>query len=335
MAHAENQNETGNEYEEILQEGEVSEEYVEEDEAAAQQAAEAAAAAKKKRNNKFVMAVAGVAVVVGGGLSAKVFLKKPAQQAPVAVAQEKAVQPLAVAETKPPTAVGVDINAPKQALPVNEPSVQEPVGGITPPQNMNALPGAPGNVLPGMPTTGAPAQVQQPVSNLALPAAGTATPAPIPNEQTEGFARGLAELKDKVDGIYTMFSKFEETDIVGRIGKIESRLDALEAAKSTKSSNVTGDQSAQPARKRTSTGTSSRRESRAENIKEKQLKVEGVADPRQKISLQAVIPGRLWVKLEDGSSQNFATGDNLPDGSKVLKIDAEKGRVVTTKGVLN
>lgn len=67
---------------------------------------------------------------------------------------------------------------------------------------------------------------------------------------------------------------------------------------------------------------------------EKAPKRKYVASSEREYILQAVIPGRIWVKMSDGSSKTFEEGETMPDGSKILKIDAEKGIVKMNNGIL-
>jgi len=62
---------------------------------------------------------------------------------------------------------------------------------------------------------------------------------------------------------------------------------------------------------------------------------DGAANAERQFSLQATIPGRLWIKNSDGSSSTFGVGDVLPDGSKVQSIDADNYSVRTSRGVLH
>lgn len=50
--------------------------------------------------------------------------------------------------------------------------------------------------------------------------------------------------------------------------------------------------------------------------------------------VDAVIPGRAWLKGADGSTLTVTVGDTLPGYGKVLSINPYSGQVVTSKGVL-
>lgn len=50
--------------------------------------------------------------------------------------------------------------------------------------------------------------------------------------------------------------------------------------------------------------------------------------------VNAVIPGRAWLKGADGTILTVVVGDNIPGYGKVLSINSYSGQVVTEKGVL-
>lgn len=56
--------------------------------------------------------------------------------------------------------------------------------------------------------------------------------------------------------------------------------------------------------------------------------------PRERLSLRAIVPGRAWVGSSFGVNRTVSVGDHLPGYGKVHKIDAAKGRVVTSSGVV-
>lgn len=53
----------------------------------------------------------------------------------------------------------------------------------------------------------------------------------------------------------------------------------------------------------------------------------------QSMTIHAIIPGRAWIRTQDGKTLSVAEGDMLGEYGKVLKIDAPTGTVVTTSGV--
>lgn len=57
------------------------------------------------------------------------------------------------------------------------------------------------------------------------------------------------------------------------------------------------------------------------------------AEPNPTLSIHAIIPGRAWLRAQDGKMLTVAEGDAIGEYGKVLKIDAANGVVVTTSGV--
>lgn len=52
------------------------------------------------------------------------------------------------------------------------------------------------------------------------------------------------------------------------------------------------------------------------------------------LQLQAVVPGRAWLRTRAGETLTVAVGDSLPDGVRVTAIDAKGGEVRTSSGVV-
>ncbi len=53
----------------------------------------------------------------------------------------------------------------------------------------------------------------------------------------------------------------------------------------------------------------------------------------QSMSIHAIIPGRAWLRTQEGKTLSVAEGDMLGEYGKILKIDAPTGTVITSSGV--
>lgn len=69
----------------------------------------------------------------------------------------------------------------------------------------------------------------------------------------------------------------------------------------------------------------------------KKKKMQGHTQPEiftsPKMVVHAIIPGRAWIKTQDGHVMTITEGDNLDTYGKVLVIDASTGVVITSSGV--
>jgi len=53
------------------------------------------------------------------------------------------------------------------------------------------------------------------------------------------------------------------------------------------------------------------------------------------IQIHSIYAGRVWTKNKDGSLSTFSSGDTLPSGEVIKRVDEEKGQIVTSKRVIN
>ena len=198
-----------------------------------------------------------------------------------------------------------------------------------------------------------PAPVQQeqaPMPQEQVPAgtiAGMVSQPAEPAAEPEGFARGFAALTEKVDQLYQSVANLQNLNIGERLTRLEERVAALESGKSGYSA---GTGTAAPAKKAKKIKKKAKPAAQMDGIVEMHgdvVEVSGYANPKQanaavdeaaseseSFALQAVIPGSMWVKMRDGSSLDYEVGEILPNGSKVLQINAEDGVVKTSKGIL-
>lgn len=323
------------------------EEYGSADEAAEAEE-ERLAEEKARKDKRFKVIVIGVATVllVGGGTYKYVLApsKGGAQTAQSSFGQGQAPQvPAAPTMAAPPMAAPTP--APQDAL------AQAPIAGA-PPVDQMAAPQMPQQALTSPPVADA--------GIAAAPAAGAADAFPAspssaaPTAQAvapAGFGRGIDEISKKIDDLKAMFTKLDDMKIDEKFDKIEARLSALEGKRPGVASSSG---QAAPAQSHRSAKAKASAQRKARVAKASKPRVSPVAESDDLLfsrsaegqpsgrkssdgrgySLQAVIPGRIWIKGPDGNSQTFERGETLPDGSKVLKIDPDRGDVVTNKGVL-
>ncbi len=280
--------------------------------------------AKKKKNNLITMVVIGAVILGAGGLMANKFGLLGGSDAP-AVANANLQKPTFQAE------------APAQE------AAPAPVQEAAPAPVQEAAPAPVQEAAPAPADQGTP---PLPADQASLPAAPAgALAAPAPSAEPEGFARGFAALAEKVDEVYAAVAEFKNLNVGERLTRLEERVAALEARKPMAASGAGSVSPAKKARKAKASAAKSAPGSSANVV---EMRPDGVdmlghgapvasqvVEAGPAFMLQAVIPGRLWVKMEDGSSLDFEVGETLPDGSKVMAIDADNGNVRTTKGLLS
>ena len=336
---------------------EINEEYLDEPQV------DHAAEKKKKKDKIFKIAVIGVAVLVAGGLIAGRFLntKKPA---PVVKQQQKPQEQMAQApKVDEPLNSAVNVTTPGANVGMNSSSINVTTpganvgmnsGGInvtTPGANVGMNSGGINVTTPGanvgmnsgaVNVTTPNAQVamnndtsqQQPVMTSTSNDKPNSKPnqdaALISQEKLSGFERGLDELVKKVGNLAVILENVEKLNVGDRLEKIEAKLSALESSTANKHSSSADAKEVKKTTKHVYNNSNSSQQTAS--VAASVATHQGV---KMKVYLQAVIPGRMWVKFEDGKSENYAVGEILPDGSKILKIDADKFKVTTSRGIIN
>lgn len=76
-----------------------------------------------------------------------------------------------------------------------------------------------------------------------------------------------------------------------------------------------------------------RQQGRAQASKSTQMTFAEQPRVSQTMTIHAIIPGRAWIRTQDGKTLSITEGDMLSQYGKVLKIDAPTGIVVTSSGV--
>lgn len=318
---------------------------------------EAAAEKKKKKNNLIVYGAIGVIVLGAGGLLVNKFTSKPAPVAkrPAVTAPANAtlsVDPAKVAPGAPAPVAPVPGAAMPAAPAVDNfalnPAAQNPAPA---PMAQNSAPVA----APVAPAAD-PFNSAAPMGNAPAPMAmAPAAPAALAPAPAVGVSRGMDAINARLDELGNMFKSFESLNVADRLQKLEDRVGALEKSGVSRSASSANSERAP----KVASSASAHSGSRASARRSKAERVDGYlvypnassegssAEPQvsrgfasmneasgRAFTLQAVIPGRMWIKTGEGASMNYSIGEMLPDGSKVLRIDPDKGRVHTSNGVL-
>lgn len=357
---------------EMISEGDVPDELLGDDEAA--EAAALAAQEKAKKDKKLKVGLWGSFVVLAVGWMGWTALKSPTSPPRNALqVSAPATPPAALSSAGSPGIAGMPTAASVPVMPGGPVANGMPAVAGLPAAPGGPTIGMPNAIDPAqagglMPTSPA---VPGPVAQQPFPAQGNpgsaimpgtvAQPAPMgvaasaPAPAPEGFARGLDELGKKIDDLRSMFTKFDEMNIGERLGKLEERVNSLE--KSKVGSVAHQGKSMAPAKRRVSVQRPAEQRivplSQGEDllfsrnvdgrgiapdapvaVERQPVAAVAVAPQTRGFALHAVIPGRIWIKNGDGSSRTFESGEVLPDGSKIMRIDADRGNVTTSKGTL-
>lgn len=355
------------EHPEEIHPGETAGELEEHGENEAEAKARAAEAKLKKDKKLKVGLFGGLAVVAVGFLGLKIIGAGSPAPKPNIAFPAPAQSPASVAPDVPP--MGPPPTA--SALPGSPTASPMPAAPGFP--AASGLPAAPApSAFPAAPAAMSPAAASQGISSAlpasavlaqgpAEPAAPTASApgsavavAEAPKPSVDGFARGFDELAKKIDDLKSMFSKFDEMNIGDRLAKLEQRVGALEGGKVAPRPAAASNGAAVAKRHYHAPKSGEPRmvplgqgedllfariaEPKPNTITpldaEPRTVVRALPTATRSYSLHAVIPNRIWIKGQDGTSQTFENGETLPDGSKILKIDPDRGDVVTSKGVL-
>jgi len=318
---------------------------------------------EKKKSNKILLVGIAVFVGVAGWLGYNTFLKspeQPVQQQPVQQPKPVEVQPVQPVEPpKPVESVkvqeGPDVlpdlgnKVEPNVAPVEQPvPVQQVAPEVPPAPVQESVPVAQENnpmapVAPATPTEVAPLPVE-PVS-------------PVENSQpalSESSMNSIDKLIDRIDSMEenineTMNSvKDMVTEQKGKVEKntvdikdLQERVALLEkqktvvqetkpvVKKAVSSKKATVKKSYKPKNSVRLVSDDSygdrvgARSSSSKSVRSSSHKASSTAPSGY--TLQAVLPGRAWVKKSDGTTVTYSVGDTLPNGNKVGKIDPDGG----------
>lgn len=289
---------------------------------------------------------------------------QPVAEAPVVSPTPEPVAPVVgepVAPTVPPEATVTpvvpeennDVAAVEPVVP-NTPTLPE-VGQVPTPPVEQPAPVAETPVVP----------TPEPVAPVVKP-----EPAKVDVASNPNVLSGNAQQSDLVNQIQSMFDKQNQdfkgalSDINGKITNVEKvlndqqkinlsveeRLSRLEAGKSVvykeKTTTTTTNIVKKPKKKAPKKAPvkpvsndvlidKSANESSSIILEtDKEKDVVKVEPKLQGIEIHSVYAGRIWTKNADGSLSTFVTGDRLPSGEVIKKVDDEKFQVTTDKRVI-
>lgn len=173
------------------------------------------------------------------------------------------------------------------------------------------------------------------------------TPKPFPQEQAaknKQQAASLAVLTASSTDENTALKK-QVTDLKAKEQAALDKLQSQQSASQTQVMNLKSEIDGLNQQIQTLTSNLSETQGRLSAIQEKAQKEAAYranAAKRQaatirkdkKYFVEAVIPGRAWLKAEDGSTVTVSVGDNLPGYGKVLSINPYDGIVTTQEGAI-
>ena len=303
---------------------------------------DASATKTKKKSNTNMIIAAGVGIGAVVLLGAKFLMpsSQPAIDNPQNQVQAVDQQ---IAQAQPPVV---------ETKPV-EPVSAEPV-------NTDILP--PANVLP---TTEVPAEV--PTATTTLPTKdvvgnklnnvikANGEQVDMVNQIQDMFDKQSEELKSSINAVDNRVVNVEKEILSQKdVNKsIENRLTALETGKQVVVSNVN--------QKGESLNTIKKpRKHKVKAVKTSAMPVKkldanellldksnevkkdvlidteaNIVNNLPKVEIHSVYSGRVWTKNTDGSLSTYVSGDRLPNGELIKKIDDEKYEIITDKRIIN
>ena len=210
-------------------------------------------------------------------------------------------------------------------------------------------------------TTPAVSNVPNTVTNT--PAVSPASVAPVAGNNAvqqalvdqlrQMFDQQTKEIKSSVDQVGNRVTDLEKAvaDQKNVNKSIEDRLAKLEAGKPTKvaSSGTTDSASTDTTPKETKPVVKTKKVYHRHTIvrrvvKEKTLEndqnvlvdksSERSAPVYGDVRIHSVYAGRVWIKNKDGSLSTYASGERLPDGEVIRRIDDDKAQIITDKRVI-
>lgn len=312
---------------------------------------------EKKKSNKILLVGIAVFVGVAGWLGYNTFLKSPEQ--PVQPVQQQPVQqpkPVEVQPVEPPKPVeavkvqeGPDVlpdlgsKVEPNVVPVEQPvQVQQATPEVPPaPVVQENNPMAP--VAPATPTEVAPLPVE-PVSPVeaSQPTLSESSMNSIDKliDRIDSMEENINETMNSVKDMVTeQKGKVEKNtvdikDLQERVALLEKQRTVVQETKpvvkkAVSSKKATVKKAYKPKNSvrlvsddsygdRVGVRSSSNKSVRSSSHKTSSAAPSGY-------TLQAVLPGRAWVKKSDGTTVTYSVGDTLPNGNKVGKIDPDGG----------
>lgn len=318
---------------------------------------------EKKKSNKILLVGIAVFVGVAGWLGYNTFLKspeQPVQQQPVQQPKPVEVQPVQPVEPpKPVESVkvqeGPDVlpdlgnKVEPNVAPVEQPvPVQQVAPEVPPAPVQEPVPVAQENnpmapVAPATPTEVAPLPVE-PVSPVetSQPAFSESSMNSIDKliDRIDSMEENINETMNSVKDMVTeQKGKVEKNtvdikDLQERVALLEKQKTVVQETKpvvkkAVSSKKATVKKSYKPKNSVRLVSDDSygdrvgARSSSSKSVRSSSHKASSTAPSGY--TLQAVLPGRAWVKKSDGTTVTYSVGDTLPNGNKVGKIDPDGG----------
>jgi hypothetical protein len=241
----------------------------------------------------------------------------PEQQAP-------APKEIAPVEGVPPAVVKVNLPSQETSINTGNPIASEAPIQRPAPSNKNPMPAPAVTIV----------QAAAPTTTHADPYTPTV---PAPMQQPSGMLMDGVNQKVMALETETVKAKTEVTQkmadyeaqnaaLQNKIGELNTRLAGMETTLNRVSEmlNATEKEEAKP-----ETGEST---PNVLNITPPPFVAKPLAEPKANYSVQAIIPGRAWLKSEAGETVTVAEGDNIKDFGRVIKIDPYDGIVQVDMG---
>ena len=327
---------------------------------------DASATKTKKKSNTNMIIAAGVGIGAVVLLGAKFLMpsSQPAIDNPQnqvqAVDQQIAQAQPPVVETKPvePVSaepVNTDILPPANVLPTTEVPAEVPTATTTLPtaEVPTATTTLPTTEVPTATTTLPTKDVVGNKLNNVIKANGEQVD--MVNQIQDMFDKQSEELKSSINAVDNRVVNVEKEILSQKdVNKsIENRLTALETGKQVVVSNVN--------QKGESLNTIKKpRKHKVKAVKTSAMPVKkldanellldksnevkkdvlidteaNIVNNLPKVEIHSVYSGRVWTKNTDGSLSTYVSGDRLPNGELIKKIDDEKYEIITDKRIIN
>lgn len=270
---------------------------------------------------------------------------------PAAVSAETNMQP--VAAPAPMTAIPAAAPNPPQPMAMNQPPVAAPQPMSQQPQPMAPEMTQQAMTAPQPSAPMPPANMQQPMQQQAAAPQAAGTPAaigmpaviPVQSPMT-GYAAGPAGAQGVTEADVKMASMQADsiklmsklqTDYAQKITDFQSQNKALQDQVETLNSRIITMESQLNQLVQTLTRQQSQTQSNAQQApsgNEAEIVAEPQPSMEQRIAynVQAIIPGRAWLKSDNGETLTVAEGDTIKSLGRVTKIDPYDGVVEINTG---
>jgi hypothetical protein len=224
--------------------------------------------------------------------------------------------------TTPAATPSVGSTMPQEAAPVAPPEATPPMPATQHNPNMPALTVVPGSNAATMPEMQPPAQQSVPVfaanSSEAKMIELEAESARLLNQMNTEYTQKLNDFSTQNQALQDQMQSLN-----ARVLSMETQLNQLVQALTRQSQSAGTPGSAQNSATLPTTAAASDQQG---------MPAEPAVSPRAFYTVQAIIPGRAWLKSENGDIVTVAEGDMIRDLGRVTKIDPYDGIVEVNTG---